>query len=76
MTADDLDAILDEIDALAGVPEMQPDDVTVDVLMDRWHIGRCAAGDRMVKLVAKGLFVKLRVMNPVTRRIVNVWRKR
>jgi hypothetical protein len=76
MTEPDMEAILAEIDALAGVPEMQPGDVTVQMLRELWSLQHAAVTDRMEKLVLRGLYESRLAMNPQTRRIIRVWRKR
>jgi len=73
----DLATILAEIDELAGVPLMQDNDVTVEMLQEMWHgIGDTSAADRMKPLVAAGQFETLRVYDPAIGRIRRVWRKR
>lgn len=71
----DHDAILAEIDELAGVPERQVGDVSVDELVELWGITSASARLRIERLVEQGQFVTLVVYDPKKRRQCRVWRK-
>lgn len=71
----DLATILAEIDEFAGVPKMERNDVTVNMLKELWGIGDTSAADRMKPLVATGQYETLIVYDPAIRRPRRVWRK-
>jgi len=71
----DLGAILAELDEFGQVPQMQPGDVTVDMLCDRWDCSPSTAKARVGKAVDAGLFETLMVQDPDSRRPRRVWRK-
>jgi len=71
----DLDAILAELDEFGQVPQMQPGDVTVDMLCERWHCSPSTAKTRVGKAVEAGSFETLIVQDPDSRRPRRVWRK-
>ena len=70
-----LDEILEEIDRLAGTPEIQPGDITVAMLEEMWHRSESAIRRRMDKLVECGKFTTHLVYDPETARQVRIWRK-
>ena len=72
----DLDAILDEIDALAGPEFIRPTDVTLDMLQDRWGLSDSACLKRAQKfLVDTGRYITLEVHDPAVQRRRRIWRK-
>lgn len=75
MTAHDLDAILEEIDALAGPEMLRDTDVTVDMLQQRWGISDSAVIARMKRLVDAGQYKALKVYDPAIERARRVWRR-
>jgi hypothetical protein len=75
MTEAEREQILAEIDALAGVPEMLPTDITVKCLAERWGKTSSTVVARMSKLVESGQYESLLVYNPAKGRTCRVFRK-
>ena len=72
----DLDAILDEIDALAGPELLRDTDVTVEMLQARWGLSDSASMARAKRyLVGPGLYRALRVYDQEAGRQRTVYRR-
>ena len=72
----DLDAIMDEIDALAGPELLRDTDVTVGMLQARWGLSDSASQARAKKyLVEPGLYRALRVYDQEAGRQRTVYRR-
>lgn len=72
----DLDAILDEIDALAGPELLRDTDVTVEMLMARWGLSDSASMARAKRyLVEPGLYRAVRVYDADAGRQRTVYRR-
>ena len=76
MKEHDLDAILSEIDAFAKRPMIQPGDVTIEMLRERWGVSDATVKDWMADAVAAGEYETLKVYDPAIGRSRRVWRKR
>ena len=67
--------ILAEIESLTSLPELRPDDITVQELAERWGVSDRTVMSRMARLVRDGQFESLIVYDPSICRIRRVYRK-
>ena len=75
MTEVEREAILSEIDEFAGVPEKQPGDVGVQELKERWGVTPSAVGNRMRRLIDRGLYTTHLVYDQERQRRCRVYRR-
>jgi hypothetical protein len=68
-------ALIEEIDRLAGLRIRREDEVTYRDMMDLWHVTKTGAEYRLGKLVREGKLVTELVYDPEARKTVRVWGK-
>lgn len=67
MTDDELDELaleaLDELDSYYAYEKIKPSDITGEMLATRWGCHKSTVNERMKKLVDRGLYHRIRVVD-------------